>query len=546
LIQNFEHVEFTRRFLNYFPDDMLRVQAEAAYADTAAGSDLEPAFNNHLLPLFRERGVLDRLVQQLRTDRQVTINSAGPLLAATNAAQLNQVMAFAVLEAAKQAGRSVARSSGLVTDVTASAGSFQVSGPNSAAAPFAGTFEHVILRHGPNRLQRYAPVGNYFDRYKAHVTNLLSSQPTLNAPPTLDPETYDFFEALRIAKLEDQASRLASQASVALAKITLILGADPAAHISVEQGGCRLFDVADQCERLTGTVNVHLALAPAKLPVPVDVVRLARASGGRIVLAAHPEVLAAWQNIEPTIIAAAASTSHYPARALNAEGLAGAIDTCLLRLLDQRVAAVIASHNCDTLGPLSPSIASAIEPTWTAWRASLGADKKLLGTFLRWLANVEQVEHSPWNGDHARIPGLATALVMMLATHHGEPLAPALVDRGNLKFNQNAVALGSGCELVGRQPLAVWDQPDQWGVDALILSGSAEVEVADPAGRVIDGGTLGTGLATARRVRPVVIRNDRLWRGRLTEDLAVWQAAVAAEFAALRERQDQELEDLSK
>ena len=163
-----------------------------------------------------------------------------------------------------------------------------------------------------------------------------------------------------------------------------------------------------------------------------------------------------------------------------------------------------------------------------------------------YVANVEQHEHSPWDGDHARIPHLATALVMMLATHHGEPLQPASVDRGNLKSGHNAVALGSGCQMAGQQPIAIWDQADQWGVDALILSGSAEVEVMDPQGRVLDGGKPGMGMASARRVRPVAIRNDKQWRSRLTGDLAYWRTAVEAEFIAFRARQNKELEELAK
>lgn len=546
LIQNFEHVAFTRRFLNYFPDDALRVKAQAAYAGIAAGDDLEAAFNAQLLPLLVERGVLDRLNQLLRSDRQVTINSSGRLLAAAKAAQLNQVMAFAVLEAAKQAGRPVQRSAGLVADVVPSGGGFQVSGLDIGGTPLTETFEHVILRHGPDRPQRYAPAGAYFGSYRTHATALLAARPELSSPPVLDPNTYDFFEQLRIAKLEDQASQLASQASVASVKATLVLGVDPAAHVPVEQGSHRLLDIADQCERLTSTIVLHLAAAPAKIPASADIVRLARASGGRITLAAGPNGLVDWQKIMPTIAAAPSAVSQYSALALDLTGLAGAIDACLLRLLDQRIRSALASHHCDTLGPISASIAGAIGPTWTAWHASLTADKALLDAFLRWLANVEQHEHTRWNGDHARISHLATALVMMLATHHGEPLEPALVDRGNLKFGYNAVALGSGCEMVGQQPIAIWDQPDQWGVDALILSGSAEVEVMDPPGRVLDGGKPAMGMAAARRVRPVVIRNDKLWRACLTNDLATWQTAVAAEFAALRERQDKELEELPK
>lgn len=133
---------------------------------------------------------------------------------------------------------------------------------------------------------------------------------------------------------------------------------------------------------------------------------------------------------------------------------------------------------------------------------------------------------------------------MMLATHHGEALAPALVDRGNLSFGHSAVALGSGCQWVGQQPVAVWTRPDEWDVDALILSGSAEVEVLDLPGRVLDAGAPTTGITAARRVRPVVIRNDRIWRARLAEDLTAWQGAVAAEFEALRARQDQELAEI--
>jgi len=47
--------------------------------------------------------------------------------------------------------------------------------------------------------------------------------------------------------------------------------------------------------------------------------------------------------------------------------------------------------------------------------------------------------------------------------------------------------------MVGQQPIAIWDQPDHWVVDALILSGSAEVEVMDPPGRILDaaGAALG-------------------------------------------------------
>lgn len=158
----------------------------------------------------------------------------------------------------------------------------------------------------------------------------------------------------------------------------MVIEIDPAAHVAVERGSQRLLDIADKCERLTGNIVLHLAVAPAKIAGSADIVRLARASGGRIALVAGPVGLSDWQKLMPTIDAVPAAVSHYPALALKVTGLDEAIDACLLRLLDQRVRSTLASHHCDTLGPLNASIAGAIGPTWIAWHASLNADKALL------------------------------------------------------------------------------------------------------------------------------------------------------------------------
>jgi hypothetical protein len=98
---------------------------------------------------------------------------------------------------------------------------------------------------------------------------------------------------------------------------------------------------------------------------------------------------------------------------------------------------------------------------------------------------------------------------------------------------------------LGQYPISIWDQPDQWAVDALILSGSAEVEVLDTLGSVLDGGKQAVGMTAARRVRPVVIRNDKYWRRYLAGDLASWKDVVEKEFAAWRSRQDTALKEIS-
>jgi hypothetical protein len=546
LVKKFDHVSFTKRFLSYFSDDSLRVATKSAYASVALGDDLEAGFKTHLLPILDELGVLDRLSTQLRSDRTVTFNSSGPLFAASKAAQLNQVMVFAVLEAAKRGATPVKCSFGKILDVVKGPSGFKIDGPEIDGVPLDTEQENVILRHGPDRTTRYAPVGAYFDSYKLHVTNLLAARPDLNEPPVLNHITYEFFEQLRISRLEDAASQVASQASVATARATLAIGIDPATHAPIEQGSFSLLELVKKCEQLTSNFTLHLVATPEKTPESANIVRFARASGGRISLLAGPDVIDDWKKLVPSIGSMAASASHCPSAALNIVGLAEAIDACLLRLLDKEIESACASRTCHSLGPFNASIAEAIAPTWAQWHATLKADHALVGEFLLWLTNIDQNQRLPWSGNHTEIPHLATALVLMLAAHHGEPLTPASVERGNLEFSGNAVALGSGCQMLGQNPIAIWDQPDQWGVDALILSGSAEVEVLDTPGSILDGGKQAVGMTSATRVRPVVIQNNKYWRGYLAGDLTTWIAVVEKEFTAWRNRQDKALEEIAQ
>jgi len=204
--------------------------------------------------------------------------------------------------------------------------------------------------------------------------------------------------------------------------------------------------------------------------------------------------------------------------------------------------AIIASGTCTKLHKIDESIRHAVTSIWADWSATLQGAAALRFDFLRWLANIEQGARTPWSGDHAQLPRMAAALLLMLATHLEEPLMPASIKRGNLTFSGNAEALGSGCDTIEGGPLTIWDRPDQWDVDALILSGSAEVEVYSPDDTLLNAGSIGLGMRSARRVRPAIIRNDHAWRQKLNGPLATWKQAVQQEFEGWRQRV-QDLED---
>lgn len=546
LIQNFEHVSFTRDFLSHISSNALRQAALNALDAALSSGDLEPVFQTILRPIIDEYGVIDALRRRLRKDRTITINSEGPLLAPGKAALLNQCMVFATLEAAKLEAVVVNHSNGRVANVEKTVTGFSVTGPRMAGHPLPVDFGHVILRHGPDRATRYASAKASFDLYEAHIKPLLESKPSLADPPTLDPPLYDQFEDLKIEQLVDTASQASLRQQQTQDRLRVVLEVDAAAHLLVERGHVALLDVADQCERLAAPVTIHLALPPSAVPDGSAFLRLRQASNGRIHLTTVADHAAAWTAIAPGIAVAPTGDSRYRGRVLDPSFLRDKLDACFLRLLDDSLMAIIASGTCTTLHKIDGSICNAVANTWGNWVATLQSTAALRFDFLRWLANIEQGTSTPWSGDHAQLPRMAAALLLVLATHSEEPLTPASIKRGNLTFSGNAEALGSGCDTIEGGPLTIWDRPDQWDVDALILSGSAEVEVYSPEDTLLNAGSIGLGMRSAQRVRPAIIRNDLAWRQKLNGPLATWKQAVQQEFKGWRQRVKDLEDEVSK
>lgn len=543
LVSDFEHVTFTRRFLGFFRDDALRLATQTVFAGADHLSDVEPALRNHLLPLLQTHSVLDRLRPMLRKDRSVTINSNGPLFSAGKASQLNQCMTLAVLEAAALEGIAVRRSEGFVTNGSQSPAGARIAGTVLDGNADVSLYKHAILRHGPDTGARYTPAGALIGQYRTHVEGLLASNPALATPPQLSAATFALFEGLRIDKIADHASQAMQRELAATRKRHVEISIDPAVHVVVERGSLRLADIADDCERLADRVTIDLHAAPKDFSDAACLVRLARCSKGKIELRVGAAVRDAWTAVGLGITLAPAQASVSAVRQYSPGAIGPAVDASLVRALDAAIQQAVATGNAPPIGLVAPSVLAVVQATWTTWQTALAADAGLRYDFLRWLANVDQRVSSPWDGDRSAgvIQRMANALIMVAATHAEEAMAPSSAEFGNLSLAADAVALGTGCEAVGGAHLSVRRQPDDWGVDALILSAANEVVVQDPPGGVLDGGTRTTMMTAARRVRPVVIQNDGAWRARLHQGLDAWKAAVAEEFAALRARQDAEV-----
>ncbi|NEH61396.1 ABC-three component system protein [Rhizobium ruizarguesonis] len=538
LIGGFEHVPFTETFLGYFNQDILRSTVLKAYEGLAPDGDLEPIFEKDVLTTFGERGILDRLVPQIRTDRLLTVNTSGPLLSVGKAAQLNQAMVFAVLHAAQQKGVVVRRSSGKINDVIKHADGLEPVGITLHGAALVERFHHVILRHGPDKDARYYPAKEQFDEYQKVSTDRFKVNPELLFPPTLDAETYTVFFDLWLRKLADAARKLQLAGRSALEASTILVTWDVATQTLVQRGKVLLEELIIQCESAVTPIVVQLEVTPDKIDAD-DLVRLSKASGGKITLSLGTTVQEAWKSRLPNAAVAMTAASRYPYRLVSAINIREHVDASLVRQLEAMLKAAQAVGTCDTLGKIAADVFVEVLATWAGWRQRLDASPALRRDFLAWLGNIGPESAKPWSGDVTVLERMAGALVLILATHLGEPLQPASVPRGNLSFDGNGHALGSSADKLDDGGLLTeWSLPEHWDVDALILSRSSEISVTGPDDTILNGGDPGTGLDVARRTKPAIVRNDGLWRAALKTGLPAWKIAVREEFQTWRERQN--------
>ena len=538
LIKEFEHVSFTKNFLGYFSQDILRTTVLKAYEGLGAEADLEPAFEKEVLNTLSERGVLDRLVPQLRRDRNLTINARGHLLSVGKAAQLNQCMVFAVLQAAKQAGIVIRRSSGKITDVARHRDGLEPIGLTIGGATLSEHFQHVIVRHGPNKRERYHLAEVQFDEFEKVSSERFRANPELLVPPTLDPETYTLFFELWRQKLADAARREQLARQTDHEASTILITWDAATQTLVQRGKVALEDLVKQCETAAAPIVLQLEVPPDRLDAE-NLVRLGKASGGKITFSLGSAIQNDWKAKLPNAPMATSASSRYPYRNVGPIDFGEHVDASLIRQLEHVLLSTREAGRCDTLGKIAPDVLQSALVTWAGWRQTLDASTLLRRDFLAWLGNIGPTSAKPWSGDVGVLEQMASALVLILATHLGEPLQPASVPRGNLSFDKNGQALGSAATKVDDGSLLTdWDQPDHWDVDALILSGSSEVRVTGPDDTILNAGDPGTDLDVARRTKPAIVRNDDNWRMALKNGLPAWKDAVEEEFRQWRKRQN--------
>jgi hypothetical protein len=541
LVRDFDHAEFTREFLDFPGTDLVRDAAELTFANQPLDADLEGELRQRVLPLLCEYGVVAWLQKKLRDDRAVTINTNGPLFAAGKASQLNQCMVLALLEASIGAKVSIVRSHGYVSACHKVDAGFKLTGTSVGGSADPTIYKHAILRHGPNIKGRYGPVGDLIVAYQDHVRSLITLNPGFSLPPILDEETFTLFETARIHLLSLPGSLQGDLDAAEGRRRIIEVSIDRASGSLVERGCIKISDISLDCERLNKKHFIDLYIPPTQVPDARELVRLSRSSSYKIELRACKEVLEQWNELEAKIVEAPPPSSTRKVSRYVQSNLSQAVDQCLMRMLDQMVKKAVTDGGSLKLGAISNDILLDVATTWSQWKTSLDADERKRFDFLRWLANVDQTLPVPWNGDHGALLNMTNALIMIAATHSGEPLLPDPVPNGNLQFGQDGVVIGTGGEVIDLEPLSIRSLPDEWGADALILAAAGDVFVSDPPGTVLDGGQPSNSLTSARRVRPAIVQNSSHWLRLLKGPLAAWQTEVAAEFASWRARQDEEL-----
>lgn len=540
LIRDFDHVNFTQKFLERVKDpDFARKAADIIDAH-ASNEDLAPAFELELFPLLERRSISTRLAADIREDRTLTLNCSGALFAKGKAAPLNQIMAYAVLKAATEAGNTVVCTQGRISTVIKEDQGYIVAGLEWNGAPYQPIFDKVILRHGPARGKRYAACTHFYDSYRMHIEGLRTTLGNMFLPPSLAAETFAFFEPHYAKRLEHQVQNSINSLRIRRQQ-TVQISWDKATHQPVQQGCLELMHIATQCEQLPVPCVIQLDLKPAQIEGYADVLRhLARLSKGQIVLQASNDVSKDWEGIAGT----GPFFSPYPIQALSVlDDLRAACDRSLMRHLGARISATCAVGNCPKLGTIHVSITSQLNRLWSVWDNALQADPTAMRHFL---SHLEHATAAMPLASADKYDALSAALVLMLATELHHPLQPARLDSGNFHFGaNNAVGLASGAESLENKPIVDYCASSDWGADALILSGAQEAMDFEQDS-LSDAGRTPTSADRAERVRPAVIQASKKWRLSLKAGLPEWLTGVETEFSLWRARQDKQFSEKEK
>lgn len=541
LVANFEHRAFTEHFLNLVSAEELAAAVERAVAAAATpGGDLQAEYDAHVAPVLQAWGVPHGLAGRLHPDRTMVMNAeTGGLLVPGEASKLNQVMAYALVMAARaQAADRLVVAGGRLLGAAPTGGGTIVDGPTLPDGGLAGAFDLVVVRHGTRRNAHLAWLNGKYEAFVTHRDALVVEDEESVSPPRLLDETYDFFHSAldRLYPAPEQLERAHTREQ---RRRLIILQVDRATRAIVERGALRLEEAISGSA--TG-LEVHLIGDPADFGEFAPALgRALRCASPRVNVTSAGSDLQAWQSVAPWVAQRAnpLPTPFSPVMAPAPEALAGLLEQVLLARLDQALGELWASGSCQELGPVHPTVRDAIRPVWTEWLQALRRDVGLRADVLRLLWKVEE-DNQGWDGDLGCVPRLAAALVLMLASSLAvDGLAPKATGRpANLEF-AFGFALGSGCRTKAGKNVDNCDDPNEWDADILMLSAATELEFQTAGYLDAAGGDPLRSLAGASRVAPALVKNNRRWRERLSGPAADWVAAVQAEWSEFRARQDE-------
>jgi NAD(P)-binding Rossmann-like domain len=542
LLNDFKHHEFTNAFVSRSARGELAKVVRAVEEEVGHGEELWHTYEARVLPVLSRNGLVDLVSNRLRKDRTLMFNAA-VRFAKGKAARLNQVMMLALVEATKGTG-TLKFSSGDVAEVIKRDSMFEVKGPICEKSRPLPKFHRVILRHGPNKNERFAPVGNLFSDYRRHYAGLLDANASLHDPPRIHPQTFFFFANQVTERTNEPGARSALSSTAKLQSETLLLTWEPAEQQVVQQGAQCFLAVLSAINAQPHPWRLLVACSPNEFKSYKDVIgRSILASAGKLSMEVTGQHVAAWNAVDSNLTGPPHFLTPFdPEPFPTVEALMDALNVILVGLLEKRLEKVVESQTCERLGSIHSTIADTLLPTWRLWRSAIDSDRALRSEFLRLLFQVDLAGTRSWDGDHACLPHLVSALVLLLATHVGEALCPAKCPPGNVSFAGDGIGLGSGCELIRGSLVEDFDDPDEWNVDALVLS-QARVEMFKADDLITDGGTVSNSLLRAKRVRPATVSSSKRWRQLLAADVGGWKTAVETEFSDWRERHREALRE---
>lgn len=491
-LQDFDHTQLIDLVSNWpaideLSEELLRIDREAERVGHEY--DFMAAYRQTLEPRLRESGLVEDIRNRVRRRVNVVFNTERRHPLEQPTATINRLMTFLLFLGRDDANVPIRHEAGRIS-VAPDAGTFLISGRQIAASS-------IVVRHGPAKLEAFAPFEAIRAAYEANHRRWLAADPQRTQPPSLSPGAKNSIERA----LETQnvpVSRMQYAQAAIREPGVLRLDMEPGSRSVIQSGNTSLEALMPWWDEAERSLHLECAVRPSDLGSLACAVARFAIHARQLRLESNEAQWKTWLS-DLTLKSPHADTLQLPAIGpLNsilaayevvdvdtaADQLHRAMDIWTLDAVDRHLKVFLKSGNEPAnwiTWVIEPALRSSMAQRWDDWTTRLRDSPMLLSRLLRLAACTVEDNEGDLSDRQVlvgpmRLPQIARSLAFALAAAVGWPISspraeePGNFDRRGIDGLATATIHASGATLIDGRTLFAMTTQHAWSTSHVLLS----------------------------------------------------------------------------